>query len=135
MVKTKYLSPPSVLVEGLSNCNPSFVMVPSYRLVLYRTIDSLGSPYWTLHQFGFLYSKNDLLFNLSPPTVLDVVLLNLNPSFVMVPSYRLVLNRTLNRTNLSRHNGLHHFRSFGLLYSKYLIHISTHSFDSRACKL
>ena len=41
------LSPPTVLTVELSNFNPSSFMVPSYRLVLYRTIDPLGSPWWT----------------------------------------------------------------------------------------
>ena len=31
----------------LLNFNPSSFMVPSYRHVLYRTIDPLGSPWWT----------------------------------------------------------------------------------------
>ena len=48
--KNQFLSnlySPTVLTVELSNVNPRYFMVPSYRLVLYRMIDPLGSTWWT----------------------------------------------------------------------------------------
>ena len=50
---------PTVLTVELPNFSQSFFMVPSYLLVLHRTIDPLGSPWWTSPFPQIWSSKND----------------------------------------------------------------------------
>ena len=91
------LSPPTVLTEEISNFNPCSFMVPSYRLVLYKSINLLGSP-WQTSPFPQIWSsiqRHSFLSYLYPLTLLTVALSNFNQSSFIEPSYRLVFYRTI----------------------------------------
>ena len=90
-----HLSPPTVFVVEFSNFNASSFMVPSYRLALYRTIDPLGSPWWSSQKppiWSSILRKTNTS-SISPPTVLTVEISNFNPFIFMVRSCQFVLYR------------------------------------------